>query len=161
MKKLMVVLVLTLFNITVYASVYVHGYTRSNGTYVAPYYRSSPNNSVYDNWSTKGNINPYTGQEGTKYPYNNTYYDPVSYPGYSNSAQQYPYTTTNTSNIYPQNNSQYNQSSDPPYNTVNNPIMTPQINISCPLYTYPSVVTQTYGNANILYGVQCLPVRSN
>ncbi|WP_197077514.1 hypothetical protein [Hyphomicrobium sp. 99] len=51
---------------------YVHGYTRSNGTYVEPYYKSSPNNSTFDNYSTKGNVNPYTGQEGTKNPYGST-----------------------------------------------------------------------------------------
>ncbi len=52
-----------------HADEYVNGYTRSNGTYVEPYYKSSPNNSAYDNYSTKGNVNPYTGQEGTKNPY--------------------------------------------------------------------------------------------
>jgi hypothetical protein len=47
------------------ASQYVHGYTRSNGTYVRPYYRSSPNGTVTDNYSYRGNINPYTGAVGT------------------------------------------------------------------------------------------------
>lgn len=54
------------------ADQYVHGYTRSNGTHVDGYYRSSPNNTVGDNFSTKGNVNPYTGQEGTK-TYGGTY----------------------------------------------------------------------------------------
>lgn len=44
----------------------VKGYTRSNGTYVAPHYRSAPNNVQYDNYSTKGNTNPYTGQRGSQ-----------------------------------------------------------------------------------------------
>lgn len=47
------------------AVVSVRGYYRSNGTYVAPHYRSDPNSSVYDNWSYKGNVNPYTGKVGT------------------------------------------------------------------------------------------------
>ena len=47
-------------------SVRVKGYTRKNGTYVAPHYRSSPDRNFYNNWSTKGNINPYTGKEGTR-----------------------------------------------------------------------------------------------
>jgi hypothetical protein len=47
------------------ANQYVHGYTRSNGTYVQPYYRSSPNGTVGDNFSYKGNVNPYTGAVGT------------------------------------------------------------------------------------------------
>ncbi len=47
----------------------VRGYTRKDGTYVAPHYRSSPDSSKANNWSTKGNTNPYTGKEGTKDPY--------------------------------------------------------------------------------------------
>jgi hypothetical protein len=47
-------------------SVYVRGYTRRDGTYVQPHYRSAPDSNFYNNWSTKGNVNPYTGQEGTK-----------------------------------------------------------------------------------------------
>lgn len=49
--------------------VYVRGHTRSDGTYVQPHYRSAPNSSTSDNWSTKGNTNPYTGREGTRDPY--------------------------------------------------------------------------------------------
>ena len=49
--------------------VYVQGHFRSDGTYVQPYYRSAPNNSRLDNWSVKPNINPYTGQKGTRNPY--------------------------------------------------------------------------------------------
>jgi len=45
---------------------YVHGYTKSNGTYVEGHYRTLPNNTRNDNWSTLGNTNPYTGMEGTK-----------------------------------------------------------------------------------------------
>jgi len=43
----------------------VRGYTKDNGTYVQPHYRSSPNGYKNDNWSTSGNSNPYTGQSGT------------------------------------------------------------------------------------------------
>ncbi len=48
------------------ADTYVRGYTKSNGTYVAPHYRSDANNTKSDNWSTRGNKNPYTGKYGTK-----------------------------------------------------------------------------------------------
>jgi hypothetical protein len=48
------------------ADVKVKGYTRKDGTYVAPHTRSSPNKTKNDNYSTRGNINPYTGQAGTK-----------------------------------------------------------------------------------------------
>ncbi|MCA6534937.1 MAG: hypothetical protein IM597_12415 [Pseudanabaena sp. M176S2SP2A07QC] len=42
----------------------VDGYYRNNGTYVDPYYRTAPNQTRDDNYSTRGNINPYTLQEG-------------------------------------------------------------------------------------------------
>lgn len=52
------------------ASEYVHGYTRHDGTYVQPHYRSDSNGSAYDNYSTRGNSNPYTGERGYVDPYN-------------------------------------------------------------------------------------------
>ena len=45
---------------------YVSGYTRSDGTYVQPHYQTNPNGTRDDNYSTQGNVNPYTGQPGTK-----------------------------------------------------------------------------------------------
>lgn len=48
------------------AAVRVKGYIRSNGTYVAPHYRSNPDSSKLNNWSTKGNYNIYTGKKGYK-----------------------------------------------------------------------------------------------
>jgi|GEM_PF-932372 hypothetical protein len=47
-------------------SVRVRGYFRKNGTYVSPHYRSSPDGIFSNNWSTKGNINPFTLEEGTR-----------------------------------------------------------------------------------------------
>lgn len=41
-------------------------YVKSNGTYVAPSHATNPNSTKSDNWSTKGNVNPYTGKPGTK-----------------------------------------------------------------------------------------------
>lgn len=64
---------ITLAAFTTHAQVHVNGYTRRDGTYVAPHYRSSPDSSRLNNWSTQGNVNPYTGQEGTRNPYSNTY----------------------------------------------------------------------------------------
>lgn len=52
--------------VAVNAAVHVKGYTKKDGTYVTPHYRSSPNGTKSDNWSTKGNVNPYTGKAGTK-----------------------------------------------------------------------------------------------
>ncbi len=51
------------------ASNHVSGYTRRDGTYVAPHYRSDANSSRFDNYSTKGNTNPYTGERGYVDPY--------------------------------------------------------------------------------------------
>ena len=43
---------------------YVNPYTTPGGTYVAPHYQSNPNPTPRDNWGTRGNVNPYTGQPG-------------------------------------------------------------------------------------------------
>jgi hypothetical protein len=45
------------------------GYSRSNGTYVPGYHATNPNSTKLDNYSTKGNVNPWTGKPGTKSPY--------------------------------------------------------------------------------------------
>lgn len=71
-----------LFVANALAQTHVHGYYRKNGTYVAPHYRSSPNSSRLDNWSTKGNVNPYTGKPGTRNPFPEPrpYSSPTYYP---------------------------------------------------------------------------------
>ncbi|MGJ3194706.1 hypothetical protein [Peribacillus frigoritolerans] len=68
-----------------YADVHVNGYFRKNGTYVQPHYRSDPDGVVFNNFSTFGNFNPYTGKLGTKRseynnfsPYSNSY-NPFTY----------------------------------------------------------------------------------
>ena len=48
------------------ADTQVQGYITSNGTYVAPYVRTSPNATRLDNYSTQGNYNPYNGNAGTQ-----------------------------------------------------------------------------------------------
>lgn len=60
-----------LINISVYAqenprSHNVRGYTKKNGTYVAPHEQTNPNRTRKDNYSHKGNYNPYTGKKGRK-----------------------------------------------------------------------------------------------
>ena len=47
-----------------YNTTSVSGYSRSNGTYVQPHVRTIPNNTNWDNFSTKGNSNPFTGSTG-------------------------------------------------------------------------------------------------
>lgn len=46
----------------------VRGYVRKDGTYVAPHMRSRPDGNPFNNWSTIGNVNPYTLEPGTKHP---------------------------------------------------------------------------------------------
>jgi hypothetical protein len=74
MRKIIVTLlslvfVLSFAGISFCQDVHVKGHYRSNGTYVKPHYRSAPNGNVFDNYSTKGNTNPYTGKSGTVDPY--------------------------------------------------------------------------------------------
>ena len=57
------------------ADVSVKGYYKQNGTYVQPHRRSDPNSTTRDNWSTKGNVNPYTGKRGTRYNRGSTDYN--------------------------------------------------------------------------------------
>jgi hypothetical protein len=42
------------------------GYFNNSGTYVQPAYKTTSNNTNWDNYSTSGNTNPYTGQSGSK-----------------------------------------------------------------------------------------------
>lgn len=51
------------------AQTYVQPYVRSDGTYVQGHYKSEANSSRADNYSAKGNYNPYTGERGTVDPY--------------------------------------------------------------------------------------------
>lgn len=44
------------------------GYTTNRGTYVQPHQSTNPNGTQYDNYSTRGNQNPYTGTYGTRTP---------------------------------------------------------------------------------------------
>ncbi len=72
MKQLMIIIA-TLFATTFTfaqnrSDVNVSGYYKTNGTYVAPHYRTAPNSTVNDNYSTRPNVNPYTGSIGTKAP---------------------------------------------------------------------------------------------
>ena len=66
MKKFLLLLVACIIGglATVDAQVYVKGYYRKDGTYVQGHYRSEPNHTNHDNYSTQGNVNPYTGKKG-------------------------------------------------------------------------------------------------
>lgn len=89
MKALFIGLLVMVFSTLAFAQdVYVRGYTRRNGTYVAPHYRTAPDSTKLNNYSTQGNVNPYTGKSGTVNPYNTYQYRPStsgsSYNNYRN-----------------------------------------------------------------------------
>jgi len=46
----------------------VRGYTKKDGTYVAPTRATNPNKTQRDNYSSKGNYNPANGKAGTRDP---------------------------------------------------------------------------------------------
>jgi hypothetical protein len=47
---------------------YVSPHVRQNGSFVQGHYQSNPDNSFWNNWSSKGNVNPHTGKIGTRLP---------------------------------------------------------------------------------------------
>lgn len=75
MKKLVLVLALLVGFLSFSPSaeartIRVKGYYKpSTGRYVAPHYKTTPNRSKFDNFSTRGNYNPYSGQRGTVNPF--------------------------------------------------------------------------------------------
>lgn len=85
MKKVLLLIAFLFAAANSYSQVYVSGYVKSNGTYVKPHYRTSANHTRNDNYSTKGNINPYTGSYGTKPRDYGTSYTAPSYttPNYA------------------------------------------------------------------------------
>lgn len=65
-KTILALGVLLAAGIATAGDVYVDGYTRRDGTYVEGYHRSSPDRRIDNNYGTRGNYNPYTGQAGTE-----------------------------------------------------------------------------------------------
>jgi len=79
MKTLLAATFFILISSFVYADGYVKGYTRKDGTYVQPHYRSERNTTPTDNYGYKDNTNPYTGEKGHNRDTNNPnspYYNP-------------------------------------------------------------------------------------
>ncbi|TMN83535.1 MULTISPECIES: hypothetical protein [unclassified Pseudoalteromonas] len=64
--KLFIVFSLAFSFVAIAKDVKVKGYYKKNGTYVKPHYRSAPDSSINNNWTTRGNVNPYTGADGTR-----------------------------------------------------------------------------------------------
>ena len=94
MKVVITLTALLLITASAFADEYVSGYTRKDGAYVNGYTRSSPDSSYNNNYSVRGNTNPYTGAHGTDSPTYNartpsytakTYGDPGLNTGYGSS----------------------------------------------------------------------------
>jgi len=47
----------------------VRGHVTKKGVYVQPHRKTNSDRSRSNNWSSKGNVNPYTGKMGTVDPY--------------------------------------------------------------------------------------------
>tara|TARA_Y100001970_G_C13650310_1_gene563243 strand:- start:70 stop:462 length:393 start_codon:yes stop_codon:yes gene_type:complete len=94
------------------SQVYVNGYYKSNGTYVKPHVRTSPDSNPYNNYSYPGNYNPNTGRvtTGSKSTYLKNYYNnsssssSSSYSGYNSNSSYY----NNSNSLY---NYDYNSNS--------------------------------------------------
>ena len=68
MKRLILAALLSLITASALAD-QVRGHYRKDGTYVESYHRSSPNSTKLDNYTTEGNYNPYTLEDGNRSPY--------------------------------------------------------------------------------------------
>lgn len=64
MRRIVVLVAVLVMPTVACADQWVNGYIRQDGTYVHGYWRSSSDWSQYNNFSTKGNMNPYTGRRG-------------------------------------------------------------------------------------------------
>lgn len=51
------------------SSHYVQPHINSNGGYTSGHYQTNPNNTTLDNYGTRSNYNPYTGQTGRRNPW--------------------------------------------------------------------------------------------
>lgn len=70
MKKLLLVSMMLVAGAAVAQTSHAtKGYVKKDGTYVAPSRATNPNSTKLDNYSTEGNVNPYTGKAGTVDPY--------------------------------------------------------------------------------------------
>ena len=70
MKRIIAVAVLAVVTAPAFArDGAVKGSVRKDGAYVAPHHRTTPNSTRTDNYSSKPNVNPYTGKDGRVDPY--------------------------------------------------------------------------------------------
>ena len=67
-KIVLTTVVLVMVTGTASAQTYQRPYVDKNGRYSDGGYRSKPNGTQLDNYSTKGNVNPYSGKRGNRNP---------------------------------------------------------------------------------------------
>lgn len=92
MKKVLCLLVACMFVLPAFDSaegrdVRVKGYYRKDGTYVQPHHRTSPDHNPYNNYSTPGNTNPYTGKtagSSNSWGTTNQWHNSNNYNNYNN-----------------------------------------------------------------------------
>ncbi|MGH1336828.1 MAG: peptidoglycan-binding domain-containing protein [Aureispira sp.] len=113
----------------------VKGYYKSNDTYVKSHYRTAPNSTNTDNFSTRGNTNYYTGKPGWIAPDNQptTSARQPSYESTSNYRSSSSYESTTTYNT-------------PDYNRSSPQSTTTYTSSNSPLRSLPSTTT-TYSSA--------------
>ena len=69
MRTIVLVVGLLLVMPSAYAADHaVRGHVKKDGTYVAPSRATNPNRTQRDNFSSKPNVNPHTGKQGTRTP---------------------------------------------------------------------------------------------
>ena len=90
MKKFIIAVCLLTVGSVAMADTYVNGYYRQDGTYVKPHYRSNADGYTFNNYSTRGNVNPYTGQQGYR-TYNYNSYGNSYGNSYNNNYNRYRY----------------------------------------------------------------------
>lgn len=69
MKRIILAVCVAALASSAVAQVRVKGYVKRDGTYVAPYVRTAPDRSTANNWSSRPNVNPYSGQRGAVDPF--------------------------------------------------------------------------------------------
>lgn len=66
----LIIMILGVFSVVEAKTIRVKPYYKpSIGRYVQPHYKTSPNKTRFDNYSTKGNYNPFTGKKGYVSPF--------------------------------------------------------------------------------------------
>lgn len=89
----------------------VKPYTREDGTRVRGHKRTNPNSTVNDNYSTRGNVNPWTGRAGTVPRDNGGATAPASYYR-STPSRSYSYDDRQTANKEPDREIKYSDGTE-------------------------------------------------